>query len=421
LLSQRRRYAARGSRKSRLASDDKGGIRREHSLHAGPEPDAFTPEKETARADGQMPALRLAAVCPDALRQPHAVRGLRDAAAVVAGRRARRARGRVDRAGESAGAARVMTGVRLSDPFEVRYEVPVSGGALRVARAGPPAREADAVVLAVHGVTSSLEVWRAVARRLAGGPARVCLLAPDLRGRGRSVGLPGPYGMARHRADLIAVLDDAGAEQAVLAGHSLGGFVVAGLAAEHPERISGLVLLDGGLVVPAPLGQDVAEVLEAMIETALVRSEMTFDSVDEYVESWRMHPAFARAWDDDVAAYSRYEAGGDPGAVRLAVCQAAVRADLTDLMYDEVARTAVERVSAPIHLLRAPRGMLNDAYAVIPRPILDAFLAAQPDARVEDVADVNHYTIALGAGPGPRAVATAIEAAVQDQASSAPR
>lgn len=306
-----------------------------------------------------------------------------------------------------------MTGVRVDDPFEVRYEVPVAGGALRVARAGPPVPEADAVVLAVHGVTSSLEVWRAVAREVTAA-TRVALLAPDLRGRGRSAHLPGPYGIAAHLADLIAVLDDAGAEQAVMVGHSLGGFVAAGLAAQHPERVAGLVLLDGGLMVPAPPDQDLGEVLEAMIDTALARSEMTLESVDEYVEFWRMHPAFARAWDDDVDAYARYEVAGDHGDMRFVVCKAAVRSDLTDLAYDEAARTAVERVSAPIRLLRAPRGMLNDSYPVLPRPILDAFLAAQPGAHVEEVADVNHYTIALGAGAGPRTVAEAIEAAVQD-------
>jgi lipase len=306
-----------------------------------------------------------------------------------------------------------MTDVRGSDPFDLRYEVPAPGGALRVARAGPPAHEADAVALVVHGVTSSLEVWRAVARHIA-CRTRVCLLAPDLRGRGRSAHLPGPYGIAAHLADLTAVLDDAGAAQAVLAGHSLGGFVVAGLAAQRPERVSSVVLLDGGLAVPPPPGQDLDEVLDAMIDAALVRSEMTLDSVDDYVEAWQMHPAFAESWDDDVDAYARYEVAGDPGDTHFVVSEAAVRADLTDLMYDEDARTAVERVSAAIRLLRAPRGLFNDPYPVLPRPIVDAFLAAQPDAQVEEVADVNHYTIALGAGPGPNAVATAIEAAVRD-------
>jgi lipase len=313
-----------------------------------------------------------------------------------------------------------VTGVAIDDPFDLRYWVPVAGGTLSVARAGPPPREADAVVLALHGVTSSLEVWRSVARRLSAGTG-LALLAPDLRGRGHSSALPGPYGITAHLADLIDVLDDAAVQRAVVVGHSLGGFVAAGLAAEHPERVGAVVLLDGGLPVPQPLGEDLQETLEAMIDTALVRAEMTFGSVDEYAESWHAHPAFAHAWDDDVDAYSRYEAVGDDGNVRLGVCEAAVRADLTDLCYELRVLTAIERASAPIRVLRAARGMLDQAFPVLPPPIVDAFLAAQPDARVDEVSGVNHYTIALGSGPGPDAVAAAIEASVGDQATSTSR
>jgi hypothetical protein len=96
------------------------------------------------------------------------------------------------------------------------------------------------------------------------------------------------------------------------------------------------------------------------------------------------------------------------------VAGAAVRADLTDLVHDDRARSAVERVTAPIRLLRAPHGLYDTPYPVIPHPILEAFLNTQPDAHVENVPDVNHYTIALGTGPGPRAVAAALIAAARD-------
>lgn len=313
-----------------------------------------------------------------------------------------------------------MTGIALGDPFAVRYDVPVAGGTLRTARSGPPPGEADAVVLAVHGVTSSLEIWRSVARELS-ARTRLALIAPDLRGRGRSRTLPGPYGITAHLADLIDVLDEAGAPRAIVVGHSLGGFVAAGLAVEHAERVAGLVLLDGGLPVPPMPGSDLDELLEEMFETAFLRSDATCRSLDEYAEAWRAHPAFADGWDDDVDAYSRYEAAGESGDVRLAMSPAAVRADLTDLTYNPRTATAIERASVPTRLLRAARGMHDEPFPLLPRPIVDAFLAARPDALVEEVPDVNHYTIALGAGPGPGAVAAAIEAAAADQATSTSR
>src|SRR5262245_22114159 len=136
-----------------------------------------------------------------------------------------------------------------ASPFRDCFDVTVDGGTLHVARAGPPPHAAAAVALAAHGVTASLMTWRTLARVL---PTDVCLLAPDLRGRGRSAAMPGPYGISAHVADLIAVLDAAGASSAVLVGHSMGAYVVEQLAAEHPERARGLVALDAGLPLPPP-------------------------------------------------------------------------------------------------------------------------------------------------------------------------
>jgi hypothetical protein len=50
---------------------------------------------------------------------------------------------------------------------------------------------------------------------------------------------------------------------------------------------------------------------------------------------------------------------------------------------------------------------------VILRPVVDAFAAAHPDARIEEIPDVNHYTLVFGAGPGPRRVAAIIEEATR--------
>jgi lipase len=139
---------------------------------------------------------------------------------------------------------------------------------------------------------------------------------------------------------------------------------------------------------------------------------MTFTSADEYAELWRSHPAFARDWNDDVDAYARYDLGGAPGAMRCVIFSAAVRVDSADLVHDETLVTAIDRVSAPIYLLHAPRGMFDDD-PLLPRPILDSFRATHADASVEEVPDVNHYTVAMGAGAAPRRVADALVAAVR--------
>ena len=298
----------------------------------------------------------------------------------------------------------------MLDPFEVGRAVPVAGGALHVAAAGSPPSEAEAVVLAAHGITASHLGWRTVARELLTRRPGVCLLAPDLRGRGRSASVGPPYGMAVHVADLLGVLDDAGLPQAVLVGHSMGAFVVARLAAERPERAGAVVLVDGGLSLPSRTDVDPDQTLDALLGPAIARLRMTFASAQEYMAFWQAHPAFAGRWTEDVEAYVRADLAGEPGALRSVVSEAAVRADGTEILRDEATLSALGRVRAPLRLLRAPRGLLDDENPLISRAMLDAFAAAHPGAVVEEVPGVNHYTITLGAGAAT--VAAAIAAAV---------
>lgn len=129
------------------------------------------------------------------------------------------------------------------------FAVPVDGGHLNIAEYGDP----DGLpVLAVHGISSSSRVWPALARVV----PEVRLIAPDLRGRGRSTAFTGDFGLARQRDDLRAILDVQDLERVVVAGHSMGGFVAMLLAAAEPDRVREVVLIDGGLPLAPPPGVD---------------------------------------------------------------------------------------------------------------------------------------------------------------------
>jgi pimeloyl-ACP methyl ester carboxylesterase len=253
-------------------------------------------------------------------------------------------------------------------------------------------------------------VWRSVARHVADG-ARVSILAPDLRGRGESATLPGRYGIAAHVEDMLAVLDHFGVSRAVLAGHSMGAYVAARLAGEHPERTAGLVLVDGGPSVDAVTPDCGAMMRALMVGPALARHAISYPSPEALLDLWRRHPAFAHAWNEDVEAYILHDLVGDPGAMRYALNLNAVEADSEEMLSDPTNRTSMDRVHVPVSLLRAPRGTLDDDNPLISRPLLEAFAAAHPAAHVEDVEGVNHYTLLLGDSPGPARVAAAIVAA----------
>ena len=124
-----------------------------------------------------------------------------------------------------------------------RYEavdVEVRGGSLRVGIWGA---ESSPPVLAIHGITASHLAWQLVAEAL----PDLRIIAPDLRGRGRSSELPGPYGFDQHADDLARLIDQLGLGPVPIVGHSMGGFVAVAVAHRHPELISGVLLLDGGL------------------------------------------------------------------------------------------------------------------------------------------------------------------------------
>ena len=299
------------------------------------------------------------------------------------------------------------------DPFTASESVPLAGGALFVAQAGVRPGDAEVVVLAVHGITASHHSWRPVARELIERHPEVCVLAPDLRGRGRSADVGSPYGIAVHAADVAAILEHLGVAEAVLVGHSMGAFVVARAAADRPELASAVVLVDGGLRIPAPANVEPDALLDAVLGPAIARLQMTFASPEEYIAFWQAHPALAGRWNDDIEAYVRADLAGEAGVYRSVVNEAAVRTDGTELLRDADTLEAAGRVRAPLWLLRAPRGLLDDPNPLIPQAVRDSFAEAQPGATLEDVPDVNHYTIILGSGA--RTVADAIEAAIANR------
>jgi lipase len=292
--------------------------------------------------------------------------------------------------------------LRKSEPFHTYFDVSVAGGELTVAHAGSPP-ETGTVVLAIHGMTSCHMAYRTVARELCSNDRPICLLTPDLRGRGRNAQLPEPYGFAVHVADLIAVLDHAGADRAIVVGHSMGCDLAARFAADHPERVAAVVLLDGGLPILSEAGgPDGAE--EGESGGLLDRLESTFATADEYVAYWQKHPALKGAWDEDIEAFVRCDFVEDEDGVRCVVNLTAVLTDIANLAFDGVSRRSVTRVRAPVRLIRAERGLFDDD-PIIPLPELEEFLREHPNVDVEMVPDVNHYTIVMGTGHGPRRVA----------------
>jgi pimeloyl-ACP methyl ester carboxylesterase len=272
-------------------------------------------------------------------------------------------------------------------------EIPVDGGALRATRFG----DGPNTVLAVHGIIGQAMAFAAVARHL---PDDWSLVALDLRGRGDSVGMPGPYGLARHAEDVQRAAEHVGAGGKVtVTGHSMGAYVAVMAAAARPDLFDRLLLIDGGLPLPVPAEFDPDAVLEATLGPALARLAMTFPDADAYVEFFRAHPSFGPYWTADLEAYVRADVAGPAGALRTRSSEKAVRADGRDLLTaaDALARD-LARLAVPALLLYAPRNLMDEEPGMQPPAVVAEWAERIPALRTEPVEDVNHYTVLMGAG-----------------------
>ena len=131
-------------------------------------------------------------------------------------------------------------------------------------------------ILFVNGWTCPDAYWVHIGPGVVAAGHRAVFM--DTRGHGES-GLPRPAGFLarnlrtedvapeRMAADVIEVLDDAGIERAVLAGHSMGVQIIVEAARSHPDRVAGLVPIAGTFENPVRTFADKA-VLDSIYPAA---------------------------------------------------------------------------------------------------------------------------------------------------------
>jgi pimeloyl-ACP methyl ester carboxylesterase len=118
-------------------------------------------------------------------------------------------------------------------------ELTVAGSVVFCHTGGVDLDVSHPAVVMVPGAGQDHSYYRFLTRRLA--HAGLAALAVDLPGHGKSRG-PGMTSIEEMAVWLLAVLDAAGIERALLVGHSMGSFVAIETAAPAPERVTGLVL-----------------------------------------------------------------------------------------------------------------------------------------------------------------------------------
>ncbi|MEM7480494.1 MAG: alpha/beta fold hydrolase [Acidobacteriota bacterium] len=211
-------------------------------------------------------------------------------------------------------------------------------------------------VIFVHGLGGTAAQWSAQLEALRGAQRAV---AVDLRGHGHSEpSEEGAYALADYATDVLAVADQLGLDSFVLVGHSLGALVTIALAAEQPERVAGLFLVD-------PNGD---------------QSEVPRDEIDQYLRVFERDPAGELHWH-----FRQILAGADE-AVRQQVLQT-----LEDVEGDAITPSLASASALPAAKLLAkyegPRKILATDVNQLPISLHQLL----PDLPSVHLADTSHW------------------------------
>ena len=258
---------------------------------------------------------------------------------------------------------------------KLKKEVRIPNGIrLAYVEAGNPKGEP---LLLLHGFTDSSRSFSPMVPYL----ASYRLLIPDQRGHGASDAPECCYGASQFADDARLFLDALGIRRAAVTGHSLGSMVAISLAADHPDRVSKVVLIGSTALVPVKRGDWLYE------NAAAVKG--TLDPNSKFAKDWHpanqptpVDPAFAEAVNDEL----------------LRIPAHVWRGVMRELSAVPVGRHAAD-VKAPVLVLSGGKDSLFPAEHH--RSLLSAF----PNAEAQVFADLGH-------NPNweqPEAVASAIK------------
>lgn len=251
-------------------------------------------------------------------------------------------------------------------PFSVGY-VDAAGRRTRTLRAG-----AGEPVVFLHGTSGHLEAF---GRNIKAHAATYDCHAVDMLGHGYTDKPDHPYEIGHYVEHLLGYFDAVGIERAHIVGESLGGWVGARCAIDHPERVASLQLLCAGGTVANP------EVMER------IRSSTKAAVASEDVDLTRSRLRLLMA-DDDDATEELVE-------VRHAIYHTAeFEANVDNLLSLQDMKTRLRNILRPEHLSEISQPTLvvwgrQNPFGEVPEA--DRMHTNIPGSRLELFDDCGHW------------------------------
>ncbi len=249
-------------------------------------------------------------------------------------------------------------------------------------------------IICIHGLTANAFCFQSVADDLANDYQ---VFAYDLRGRGDSDKPEDGYSVPIHAADLAALVEELGLERPILIGHSLGALIALYFAAQYPDKLSKLVLVDAGTPLPwtTPAEQP------AWLTSAINRLGTTVSSFGEYIQRLKAAPFLGPYWNEYMDIYFQHDVLHESDGSVLSKCYRA--GVLEEAEHFDEARPEQQwgHVTVPTLLLRAGQGLFTENDQLVPEQAAEEAVRSIRDCQYVNFPELNHYTILFLAGQGP--------------------
>ncbi len=235
--------------------------------------------------------------------------------------------------------------------------------------------------LALHGLASSAHWYDIVAPMLAGACR---IVAPDQRGHGQTTQATDGYDWHSVASDAVGLMDTLGIERAVVFGHSWGGNVAVSVAAHYPERVSALVMIDGGFFSPQMLPGATWEAFSQRLAPRDVSGTRT-----EFLA--RISAQLAMCWNEDVERIVQTMVYEQDGQI-YDILRPENQAQVIRAMWDDPASGKWPRIQCPA--LIVPAGASPERYhtefAQMRRRMVDMAADAIPNGSVHWIPNTIH-------------------------------
>lgn len=179
------------------------------------------------------------------------------------------------------------------------------------------------------------------------------VVAIDQRGHGLTDKPVDAYSFAEVTGDVLSLLGEVAFDRPVLAGHSWGASVATQFAVDHPDRVRGVVMIDGGIM-------DLSERMTwEQAEKQMRPPELDGTPLPSFVNAVRSFPDLAGLWNDELKEMflSNFEIREDRVYRRLPIDQ---HMKIVRAMYGQGTTSLLERIQCPAIVILASRAPRND-------------------------------------------------------------